>query len=177
MKIFFLLLYISIANGQHAHFGYSGEENREIKALSNEEIQGYLAGHGMGFAKAAELNQYPGPKHVLDLAEKLQLSPKQIKQTKQIYNEMHREAVRLGTLYGEKERALDQAFAEGKIGVLNLNDLISQIGRLRAQIRAAHLHSHLKMKQILSSAQVRAYDELRGYSDEGRNSRKRKMAH
>jgi len=66
-------------------------------------------------------------------------------------------------LYIEKEQALDQAFAERKIGVLNLNDLISQIGGLRAQLRAAHFHSHLKMKQILSPAQVRTYDELWGY--------------
>ena len=163
MKIFFLLLYISIAYGQYDHSGYSVEENREIKSLSNEEILGYLAGQGMGFAKAAELNHYPGPKHVLELQEQLQLSPEQIKQTKQIYNEMHREAVRLGKVYVEKERAFDQAFAEEEIDLLKFKDLISEIGELRVMIRIAHLHAHLKMKQILSPAQVKAYDELRGY--------------
>ena len=163
LKIFFLLLYISVAHGQHDHSGYSGEENQEIRSLSNEEIQSYLAGHGMGFAKAAELNHYPGPKHVLELQEQLQLSPEQIKQTKQIYNEMHREAVRLGKVYVEKERAFDQALAEEEIDLLKLEEQIAEIGGLRALIRIQHLHAHLKMKQILSHAQVKAYDELRGY--------------
>jgi len=40
---------------------YAGSENREIKALSTDEIASYLQGKGMGFAKAAELNHHPGP--------------------------------------------------------------------------------------------------------------------
>jgi hypothetical protein len=51
---------------------YTGQERREIKALSNEEIDRYLSGDGMGLAKAAELNHYPGPRHVLELADQLQ---------------------------------------------------------------------------------------------------------
>ncbi len=50
---------------------YTGMQQREIKALSAETVSGYLAGHGMGFAMVAELNSYPGPKHVLELAEQL----------------------------------------------------------------------------------------------------------
>ena len=45
---------------------YSGQQGRMIKALSSKEVQGLLQGKGMGMAKAAELNQYPGPRHVLD---------------------------------------------------------------------------------------------------------------
>lgn len=41
---------------------YTGQENREIKALSPQEIEGYLNGLGMGYAKAVELNQFPGPR-------------------------------------------------------------------------------------------------------------------
>jgi len=58
--------------GEHSRT-YAGQETRKIKALSEDQIQGYLAGSGMGLAMAAELNHYPGPKHVLELAEKLQL--------------------------------------------------------------------------------------------------------
>ena len=47
---------------------YVGLEAREIKALSEEQRQELLDGHGMGLALAAELNHYPGPKHVLELA-------------------------------------------------------------------------------------------------------------
>jgi hypothetical protein len=56
---------------------YAGQQKREIKALSEAEVSAYLDGRGMGLAKAAELNGYPGPAHVLDLAEKLQLTPQQ----------------------------------------------------------------------------------------------------
>ncbi len=37
---------------------YAGQESREIKALSPEEISSLLSGKGMGFAKAAELNGF-----------------------------------------------------------------------------------------------------------------------
>ena len=49
----------------HAH---AGEQQREIKALSGQDIQAYENGQGHGFAKAAELNGYPGPMHTLELA-------------------------------------------------------------------------------------------------------------
>src|SRR4051812_3345086 len=56
---------------------YAGQEQREIKSLSADEVKDYLAGKGMGMAKAAELNEYPGPLHVLQLASELNLSPEQ----------------------------------------------------------------------------------------------------
>ncbi|MDL1878575.1 hypothetical protein FBQ85_25940, partial [Cytophagia bacterium CHB2] len=59
------------ALAQHQHSPYAGEESREIKSLSPQEIRMYLEGHGMGLAKAAELNHYPGPRHVMELAKQL----------------------------------------------------------------------------------------------------------
>jgi hypothetical protein len=64
---------------------YAGEEARAIKALSDQEIEAYLSGQGMGYAKAAELNSYPGPKHVLELARELGLTPAQEEQTLTIH--------------------------------------------------------------------------------------------
>lgn len=49
---------------------YAGQQERMIKALSTSEIDGLKKGKGMGLAKAAELNHYPGPRHVLDEASK-----------------------------------------------------------------------------------------------------------
>jgi hypothetical protein len=72
---------------------YAGQEQREIKALSAEEIEGYLSGSGMGLAKATELNHYPGPRHVLDLVVPLQLSEEQRQQTQAIFEAMRTEAV------------------------------------------------------------------------------------
>ena len=48
---------------------YAGQQQRTIKALSDQEIGDLLEGRGMGLAKAGELNSYPGPLHVLQLAE------------------------------------------------------------------------------------------------------------
>src|SRR5687768_9587041 len=56
---------------------YAGEEARDIKALSPEEIEGYQKGAGLGYAKPAELNSYPGPLHALEMAERLGLSEEQ----------------------------------------------------------------------------------------------------
>jgi len=47
---------------------YAGQQAREIKALTVAEIQAYLSGAGSGYAKAAELNHYPGPKHAIENA-------------------------------------------------------------------------------------------------------------
>ena len=70
-----LVLAPQIAGAQHG--SYSGQERREIKALSADETKQYLSGAGMGHARAAELNGFPGPMHVLELADKLQLSSSQ----------------------------------------------------------------------------------------------------
>jgi hypothetical protein len=48
--------------------------SRETKSLSESDIESLTAGKGMRYAKAAELNGFPAPAHVLELASELQLS-------------------------------------------------------------------------------------------------------
>ena len=63
---------------KHAHASpYAGEQARDIKALSQQDVEEILRGGGWGLAKAAELNGMPGPTHVLDMAADLNLSPGQ----------------------------------------------------------------------------------------------------
>jgi hypothetical protein len=57
---------------------YAGLEQRPIKALAPERVADLLAGRGASYALAAELNSYPGPRHVLDLAAGLALTPEQV---------------------------------------------------------------------------------------------------
>lgn len=144
---------------------YIGEASNEIKSLSPSEITDLLQGNGMGFAKAAELNQYPGPRHVLDLAEQLHLSSEQVAQTNRIFERMRDKAVNLGAQLVEYERELDALFSSGEISAATLDALLLKIGETRAMLRGAHLHAHLEMKQILSRHQVMMYDELRGYAN------------
>src|SRR5262245_58316557 len=70
---------------------YAGQQNREIKALSPEEIRDLAEGRGMGLAKAAELNGYPGPSHVLELAAPLRLTAEQRAATQALFQRMQGE--------------------------------------------------------------------------------------
>ncbi|MCE7945786.1 MAG: hypothetical protein DYG95_29850 [Chlorobi bacterium CHB1] len=123
----------------------------------------YLEGHGMGLAKAAELNHYPGPRHVMELAKQLKLSASQSAQTQKVFDKMHTEAVHLGKLIIAKEKQLDSLYATQKIAESELRTLTGEIARLQGDLRFAHLHAHVEMKKILTSQQIARYDELRGY--------------
>jgi hypothetical protein len=142
---------------------YAGQENREIKALSKDEVAGYLAGDGLGFAKAAELNHYPGPKHVLELASQIRLSDEQRRRTQEIFAAMKSKAVSLGKQLIEKEHLLDSRFAEGTISNTELDDRLTEISLIQGKIRAAHLQAHLAQRAVLTADQIRHYDTLRGY--------------
>lgn len=142
---------------------YAGEEQREIKALSPQEIHSYRIGEGMGYAKAAELNHYPGPKHVLELAKDLALSPEQVRRSEEIRSRMYGEAVRLGNAVVERERALDRLFAGATVTEESLEKATREIGIVQAELRTAHLKAHLEMREVLTPAQIARYDALRGY--------------
>ena len=142
---------------------YVGQESREIKALSPEEVQDLLSGRGMGRAKAAELNQYPGPRHVLELADQLGLSAAQRAETEQIFEAMQAEASRLGTEIVARERELDGRFAAGTITAPELERLLDELGTLEGRLRMVHLRAHLAQRDVLTPAQRRKYEVLRGY--------------
>ena len=44
---------------------YAGLQDRPIKAMAPERVADLLAGRGATLALAAELNHFPGPRHVL----------------------------------------------------------------------------------------------------------------
>jgi len=153
----------AVAFSQTPSSSYAGQEQRAIKALSPQDIKMYLEGHGMGFAKAAELNHYPGPRHVLDLAMELKLSHEQFTRTQQIFDAMHNSAVTLGKRIVEKEKQLDSLYATQKISEAQLRAVVGEIARLQGELRVTHLNAHLEMKKILTPVQTAKYDELRGY--------------
>ena len=68
---------------------YAGMQTRAIKALSEQQVSDLNAGHGMGLALAAELNGYPGPSHVLELADKLELSSDQRARVQSLFDDIH----------------------------------------------------------------------------------------
>jgi Spy/CpxP family protein refolding chaperone len=142
---------------------YAGQQVRPIKALSAAEQADLLAGRGMGLAKAAELNGYPGPLHVLELAPKLALTPAQRARTEALFESMRRDAIAAGRELIEAERALDALFAQREVTPERLREQLERIGALQARVRDVHLAAHLEQTRILTPEQATAYASLRGY--------------
>ncbi|HET7911944.1 MAG TPA: Spy/CpxP family protein refolding chaperone [Pseudolabrys sp.] len=142
---------------------YAGLQNRPLKALSDEQLDDLKAGRGMRLALSAELNGYPGPKHVLELATELNLTEPQRARTQQLYDAMKAEAVPLGQQLIAAEADLDRQFSGRTITPANLTAASAKIGTMQGQLRAAHLKYHLSMMDVLTPGQIRRYGELRGY--------------
>lgn len=142
---------------------YVGQETRDIKALSAQEIADLIQGKGMGMAKAAELNRFPGPRHVLDLKQALKLDKAQVAKSEQLFQNMQKKAQALGEKIVSLERQLDQSFQRQTIDENTLQRTLTQLATLKAELRFVHLDAHLKQKKILKPAQVSEYVKLRGY--------------
>lgn len=131
--------------------------------LSQREGQRLLAGRGMGLARPAEMNGYPGPMHVLDLADELALTPEQQQQARTTRERVMTEAPALGRQIVEKELTLDRIFRDGSAEEARVRTLTREIAQLRAELRALHLQAHLVMQRALAVDQVRTYMEARGH--------------
>lgn len=157
------------ALAQHGGHGtqatpYAGLQSREIKALSAEDLRALAEGQGMQLALAAELNGYPGPSHVLEHADALQLTPQQREATQALMHAHKAQARTFGAQVIEAERELDRAFAAKTISETELARLTGRIGALQAQLRAEHLRTHLRQAALLTPPQVARYQQLRGYA-------------
>ncbi len=144
---------------------YAGDTDRTVKALSAEETAGLLEGRGLGLARAAELNGYPGPLHVLELADSLALSGEQRAEAQRLFDAVQADARPLGAQIVEMERHLDQLFARGEATEEMVARMTEHIGEARGRLRAVHLNAHIAMRDALTPEQVTAYDRLRGYTN------------
>jgi Spy/CpxP family protein refolding chaperone len=147
-----------------AHQPYAGLQARPVKALSDQQIADLKAGRGMGLALAAELNGYPGPMHVLELASPLRLSDDQRAKVVGLFDAMKREAVPLGERLIAAETALDRLFADKTVTGASLSEATRDIASLQGELRLAHLKYHLATLELLTPEQAARYSTLRGYS-------------
>lgn len=144
---------------------YAGMTSRAVKALSDEQIADLKTGRGMGLALAAELNGFPGPLHVLELADVLELTGEQREKTKQLFGSMKAEVIPIGEQIVSEETALDKSFADKSIARVSLDAATGRIGAALGALRAAHLRYHLTMIDVLTAAQLATYAKLRGYTE------------
>lgn len=132
-----------------------------VRAQVPQDRDGLMAGEGMGQGLTADINGYPGPQHILDLAKDLQLTDAQRKSVQGIFDEMKTRAKELGRRIIGVEGELNEAFKSGLISEKSILDDAEQIGKLRGRLRAVHLAAHLKAKGILTAAQLETYRKLR----------------
>ena len=144
---------------------YTGLLDNPIRGLSVEEISDLETGAGAGFARAAELNGYPGPRHILDLQDQLELSEDQLTQVKTLYEEMNGEARYLGAEVLQMESGLELAFRDQTIGEDSLALQVTALAEKYGELRALHLRTHLVAVDLLTPHQLVLYNQLRGYTE------------
>ena len=159
------------AVGQHQGHGnnpapYAGLETREIKSLSEQDIQEIRRGGGWGLALPAELNGRPGPAHLLELKDELELSAEQVLAIIEIYEAMRSDAIAAGERFIAAEAAVSDAFGGSDLSEDALQDLLAEAAEARADLRFVHLSRHLETPDLLTEAQIQKYNVLRGYSDD-----------
>jgi Spy/CpxP family protein refolding chaperone len=143
---------------------YAGWDGRAIKALSAGQIEDLRTGRGMGLALPAELNGYPGPLHVLELADQLELTTHQRAETQRLFDAMQAQAIVLGSQVIAGEAALDRLFATGAASDAAILAGAVEVGRAQGALRGHHLRYHVAMREVLSPHQVMRYQQLRGYA-------------
>jgi len=163
------LVFATLAAGASAQTPqpYTGMQARPVKALSDQQIADLKAGRGMGLALAAELNGYPGPSHLLELADQLALTADQRAIVKGMFEAMRAEAIPLGESLIAQETVLDLMFAGRTVRPETLQAATAAIGETQARLRDTHLKYHLSTAAILQPQQLLRYAELRGYAGTG----------
>ncbi len=154
-----------------AHAAEAAREGTGIPALSEAQAASYLDGEAMWQASVAELNHYPSPRRVLELAEALELTEEQQRATTKLHEETRREAIRLGRELVALEQRLNRIFVWNQATADNTAKIVLDIGTLQTQIRLTHLAASIRQKPLLTEEQVRRYDELQGRGmDSGKGS-------
>jgi hypothetical protein len=164
MKFVLSVAILLISTAAIAQMPYAGLQTRQIKALSEQQIADLRAGRGMGLALPAELNGYPGPSHLLELADQLGLRPEQRTQIATMFANVKAEAIPLGERLIEQEVELEKQFASRTANQASLEQATASAAKLQGELRAAHLKYHLLTIPVLDKAQLDRYSELRGYA-------------
>lgn len=118
----------------------------------------------MGYARAAELNHYPGPAHVLELGEQLALTDKQRDAARSMMKVHRAQAQAIARQRVEAERTLEMLFRSASVYERELAAAVQRVAMLEGEYRLAHLETHRRMQSLLTPEQIQLYDRLRGYA-------------
>lgn len=133
-------------------------------SMPAEQVSELRAGEGVALALPAELNGYPGPRQVIDLAGPLELTNSQRQQVAMVRSQMTEAAVAKGAEILAAEARLTTLFREGVATGSSVDVLTAEIGRLQGELRSIHLSAHLLARSLLTREQIDAYEQHRGYA-------------
>ncbi|HZP37375.1 MAG TPA: hypothetical protein VFE48_12905 [Methylomirabilota bacterium] len=161
-----LLLAAPVAGADRVTSPYRPGTAPGLRGFSADEVAALRDGAGMGLARAAELNGYPGPRHLLDAVQdgRLPASAEQRQRAQDIFDRMKRDAQRVGAQILAEEADLEAAFRARTITEPDLRARVGRIAALQGELRTIHLSAHLATRALLTDAQVEQYDRLRGYA-------------
>ena len=140
---------------------------RNIKALSVQQIQEYLAGADMGYSKPAEVHDFPSPVQVLRLADEMSLSPEQRASALEL-RDLHKVKAReIGLRFVKAARELEMLFRSRRVQPAGLAAAVRRLARVESEYRLLHLETNRRTHGLLSQVQIARYARLRGREPEG----------
>ena len=86
------------------HNNFRSPYVEQLDSLSSSDVANLLNGKGAGYARTAELNGYPGLRHVLDLSSQLNLSSQKTA-IQAAFEQMQSQAKAIGKTIVSKKRA------------------------------------------------------------------------
>jgi hypothetical protein len=96
---------------------YAGQQNNSVRGLTEAEIANLREARGMGLARPADINGYPGPVHVIELSDALSLTTEQRDTVAMLYQQMRAEAIPIGEQILAQYGALESSFHERTVTV------------------------------------------------------------
>jgi Spy/CpxP family protein refolding chaperone len=118
-------------------------------------------GRGFGMAFVADHNGYPGPLHLLELKDRLKLTPDQEAKAQAMMSAMFAESRPKSARLLDAEAKLAQLFASGQADEASVRAAVAEVEKARTEVRVVHLMTHLKARDLLTDEQRRLYVDTR----------------
>jgi Spy/CpxP family protein refolding chaperone len=143
------------------HGAAGGEGHRAAEACATQFDQVVADGRGFGMAFAADQNGYPGPMHILELRERLGLTPDQVTRAEALMRAMFEQSRPKSRHLLDAEARLRRLFADGVATEAAVRAAVADVERAHADVRLVHLLTHLQARDLLTDPQRRLYHEAR----------------
>ena len=148
-------------HGAHGDGTSAAAPHRGVQAAMDEMDRVIGTGLGAGLAFAADQNGFPGPLHVLELADRLRLTAEQTRRMEALQTAMLAASRPASRLLLDAEARLRRLFADGVADEARVRSAVAEVERARTEVRLVHLLTHLQVRPELTDEQRRLYQQAR----------------